>query len=353
MYRSQIPQIQRCRKAIFPSTVYGLLIAVTLLLFATAISAQFARGLSGSSINVSIYTADGELVSVPAHIILSPEGSLVGIQQTICENGIATFHSLPSGNYVVTVQIPGFKSGSTQVELFGGGQADASITLETLPDPSTEVGAMGTFLAPKAKKDLIQGLAAIHTQKFEQARQHLEAAYKLAPGDPNVNSALGDLYLAQENLPEAEHYIDRATSLGPDNIGALIDAGELRMLQHNPAAAEAPLEHAVNIQPRSKFAHWLLGVTYFDLGLYEKCRTEALLVIKINKSTATDGAFLLGQSLAALGRTTEALETLKKFVDQVPRDAYTANAKTLIGKLQDQAATETSPAASATDVALK
>ena len=334
MYRSQIPQIQERLKAKFPFVICGLLIAVTSLLFARVASAQFGRGFGGSSINVSIYTADGELISVPAHVVLSPQGSLIGIQQTICDNGIAAFHSLPSGNYAITVQVPGFKDGSAQVELFGGTQADTSVTLETFPDPSTAVGAMGTVLAPKARKELTEGLAAIQTRKFDQAQQHLEAAYKLAPGDANVNSALGELYLVQKKLPEAEHYIDRATSLGPDNLEALIVAGELRILQRNPAAAEGPLEHAVDVAPHNKFAHWLLGLTYFDLGLYEKCRAEALAVIKINKSPATDGAFLLGESLAALGRTAEAVETLKKFVHQVPPDAYTADATKLIDKLQ-------------------
>jgi Flp pilus assembly protein TadD len=352
MYRSQILPIQNSLKAKFPLIyICGLLAIAAVLSFATAVSAQFERDFGRATLNVTVYTADGELLSVPAHIVLSSEDSLVAIQQTTCNNGIATFNSVPSGDYVVTVQVPGFKDGSAEIELFEGAQANASVTLQTSPDPSTDVGAMGTLLAPKAREDLTQGLAAIDTQKFDDAQKHLEAAYKLAPGDANVNSALGQLYLAEKNLPEAEHYVDRATSLGPDNFNALIDAGELGILQQNPAAAEGPLEHAVDVAPRSKFAHWLLGITYFDLGLYEKCRSEALAVIKINKSTATDGAFLLGQSLAALGRTTEAVDTLKKFVDQVPHDVYTEDAKTLISKLQGQPAVETSSAPSTAEVA--
>lgn len=303
-------------------------------MFATAISAQFGGGFGDSSIHVSIYVGNGDLLSVPAHVSVSPQGSLVALQQTICDNGIATFTALPSGNYVVKVEAPGFKEGSAEATLLDAGEADASITVERTPDPSTDLGAMGVVLAPKASKELNQGIDAMHNAKFDQAQRHLQTAYRLAPGNPDVNSAMGELYLAQKNLPEAEHYIDRATSLGPDNIEALLGSGELRILQQNPAAAESPLEHAVDLAPRNKFAHWLLGVTYFDLGLYEKCRTEALAVIKINKGTATDGAFLLGESLAALGRTAEAVEALKKFVHQVPRDAYTADAKKLIDKLQ-------------------
>ncbi len=345
MYRSQILPIRNSLKPKFP-LIYtcGLLTIAAVLSFATAVSAQFERGFGRATLSVSVYTADGELLSVPAHIVLSSEDSLVAIQQTICDNGIATFNSVPSGDYVVTVQVPGFKDGSAEIELFEGAQADASVTLETSPDPSPAVGAMGALLAPKAREDLTQGLAAIDTQKFDEAQKHLEAAYKLAPGDANVNSALGQLYLAEKNLPEAEYYVDRATSLGPDNFNALIEAGELGILQQNFAAAEGPLEHAVDIAPRSKFAHWLLGITYFNLGLYKKCRTEALEVIKINKSTATDGAFLLGQSLAALGRPTEALNTLQKFVDQVPHDIYTADAKKLIKSLRRQTTADASSA---------
>jgi len=334
MYRSQSINIKKWLKAKFPSILYWFSTAIVSLLFATAISAQFGRGFGGSSIHVSIYERNGELLSVPSHVSVSPEGSLVAIQQTVCDNGIVTFTALPSGNYVVTVQAPGFKEASAEAALLEAGEADASITIERAPDPSTDLGAMGVVLAPKASKELSEGIDAIRDAKFDKAQQHLQAAYRLAPGNPDVNSAMGKLYLAQRNIPEAEHYIDRATSLGPDNIEALLGAGELRILQQNPAAAESPLEHAVDLAPHNKFAHWLLGVTYFDLGLYEKCRTEALAVIKINRNTATDGAFLLGESLAALGRTTEALDTLKNFVHQVPRDPYTADAKKLIDKLQ-------------------
>ncbi len=316
---------------------YGLAIACASLLLTTTVSAQFERGFGGASINVTIYAPDGELMSLPTHVIVWPEGSLAGIQQTVCDNGLTTFHSLPSGTFVVKVQAPGFKDASTVVSVFTDAQAHAVVTMEAAPDPATEPGAMGVVLAPKASKQLQQGLDAIRRHKFDQAQRHLEAAYQLAPGNPDVNSAMGELYLAQQKLPEAEHYIDRATSLGPDNLDALLGAGELHIMERNPAAAEAPLEHATEIAPRNKFAHWLLGITYFNLGLYEKCRTEALAVIKINKSSATDGAFLLGESLAALGRTAEAVATLKEFVHKVPHDAYTVQAKKLIENLQTQA----------------
>lgn len=350
MYRSPVLQIQKTFTLNFRPVIHGLFVAIVSLLFSTALSAQFGRGSGGSSIDVSIYTSDGDLISVPAVVILSPEGT-IGLRQTVCDDGVVTFPSLSSGDYTVTVRAPGFKDGTADVEVMGNEEADASVTLEVAPDPSTDVGAMGTFLAPKAQKELTEGLAAIPKKKYAQAQKQLDAVYQLAPGDANVNSALGELYLAQQKLPEAEHYIDRATSLGPDNPFALIEAGELRIMQHNPAAAEAPLEHVVDIQPRSKFAHWLLGITYLDLGLYEKCRNEAVTVIKINRSTATDGAYLLGQSLAALGRTAEALATLKKFVHEVPHDGYTADAKNLISKLQGQAATGSSPALATSDPA--
>ncbi|MGH9574296.1 MAG: tetratricopeptide repeat protein [Candidatus Acidiferrales bacterium] len=353
MYRSQVLKIQKWLKAKSLSIIYGLSIGILLPLFATAVSAQFGGSVGGSSIRVSIYSGDGDLLSVPAHVTVSPQGSLAAIQQTVCDNGFATFTALPSGNYVVTVQAPGFEEGSAEATVLEAGEVDAMITVEQTKDPSTDVGAKGIVLAPKANKELNQGLDAIRSANFDQAQRHLETAYRLAPGNPDVNSAMGELYLAQKNLPEAEHYIDRATSLGPDNIEALLGSGELRILQQNAAAAESPLERAVDLAPRNKFAHWLLGVTYFDLGLYEKCRTEALAVININKGTATDGAFLLGESLAALGRTAQALDILKKFIRQVPRDPYTTDAKKLIDKLQTPATGGAHPRAMTDAVASK
>jgi len=341
MYRSQTDEnnkqnvITSARKAI-----YTLLLAA---LFVAPLALGQARSFNfNGSLRVEVYTG-GQLTDLPAMVVLSSEGSMAGIQQTVCNDGIASFSSVLPGNYAITVRIAGFKDGIAEAEVSGGASAQATVSLEPSDDSRTQDGAPGFMLAPKAKKNLDLGLAALQASQFEQAQEHLEAAYKMAPGDPNVSSALGELYLETKNFGEAEQYIEHATSVAPDDIYALVETGQLRILQDNPAAAQPALEHAINVAPRNKFAHWLLAIVYLDQGLYEKAKDEATQVVKINKSAATDGEFILGEALAGLGRTPEAIATLKTFVKKVPRDAYTPYAENLIAKLQSGSPDQTTP----------
>ena len=340
MFRSQSTRFPKTTLITVSRTTRVLLAAAVFTCLAYNAGAQFGGlsdgGKHGASINIQIYAANGALIDLPAQATLSSPVGMSSLEQTVSNDGVVLFSGLSPGSYSVTVHVVGFEDAREQVEVAGDGIAEAAIELEPEGNPTTQADAMGFVLAPKAKKDLDLGLAAIHASKFLEAQQHLDAAYKLAPGDPNVSAAMAELYLATNDLPKAQQFVEHATSIDPDNLNALIDAGQLRILQKNFAGAQPPLEHALDVSPRSKFAHWLLGITYLDLGLYEKAKEEATEVVKINKSAATDGKFLLGEALAGLGRTTEAIATLKTFVKKAPRDSYTPYAENLIAKLQSQ-----------------
>lgn len=342
MYRSQSSKSPKSRFIVVWHTIRMFLIflAVVLTCGAYTTRAQMGGhadgGKHGASINLQIYSASGGLIDMPAQVVLSSQGSMSGLEQAVSDDGVVMFSGLLPGSYSVTVHVAGFRDARQQVDVIGEGIAEAAIELEPEGDPATEAAAMGFVLAPEAKKDLDLGLAAMRASKFPEAQQRLDAAYRLAPGDPNVSAAMAELFIATNDLPKAEQYVDHATSIDPNNLNALIDAGQVRILQKNFAGAQPPLEHAVDVAPRSKFAHWLLGITYLDLGLYEKAKDEATAVVKINKSAATDGEFLLGEALVGLGRTTEAIATLKTFVKKAPRDSYTPYAENLIAKLQSQ-----------------
>jgi TolA-binding protein len=340
MYRSQKRKSKKHPVVSVTQAIRISFIAVALVWFVQTSSAQNGRLSMGGSLNVQIYASSGQLIDMPAQVTISSEESIAGIEQGVSNDGIARFSALPPGNYSVAVHAVGFKDAVVQVGLIGEGIQEAMVSLEPSTDPTSQAGAMGFVLAPKAQKDLNQGLAAMHSSKFAEAQQHLDAAYKLAPGNPDVSSAMAELCLATNDLSKAEQFLDHATSIDPDNLSALLDTGQLRILQKNPAGAQTALEHAVDVAPRDKFAHWLLGITYLDLGLYEKARIEAAEVVKINGSAATDGEFLLGEALAGLGRTTEAIAALKTFVKRVPHDGYTQSAQSLIAKLQSKPANQ-------------
>jgi Flp pilus assembly protein TadD len=287
-----------------------------------------------ASINIRIYAADGRPLDLPAQVALSSESGAFGSLRAVTENGVARFNGLAPGAYDIEVTIPGYKNGIGQVSTMQFGTSDASITMEVSEDPATAVGAKGMYLAPKARKELELGKVAQQKKDYDQAEQHFLAAYKLAPGDPEVNDALGVLYLAKKDLPKAEDYLLRSVSIESDNPGSQIDLGQLRITQMNFKAAQGPLERAVTLAPKNFLAHWLLGVAYLDSKQYEEARAEANIAIKVKDGAVSQGEYLLGQALAALGRNAEAIAALQVYVNGLPNDFYVPSANRLIAKLQ-------------------
>jgi Flp pilus assembly protein TadD len=297
--------------------------------------AQFGMGRLGGGeggIQVDIVTEAGTPMNLPALVSLSSEDSIAPAQQISVDDGIGRFAHVSGGRYRVSATIPGYKDGSTDVDVLDSGVVDVTVTMS--PDNSGSAGANGIILAPKAKKELEEGVAALHASQFDQAQEDFEAAYKLAPGDPDVNDALGVLFLARNDLNRASEYLGRALSLDPQNINALVNNGQLRLMQHDADGAQVPLQKAVAIAPRDTFAHWLLGAAYLDSGQFEKARVEALAAIKTSKGIANGAGYILGEALAGLGRNGEAVEALQKFVREFPRDTYAESARALISKLQ-------------------
>jgi tetratricopeptide (TPR) repeat protein len=322
----------------------GCAAAAGLLFFALGIFSPVARGQMigqprtsspNGEVDVRIVSRDGRPIDLPARVTLEPEGDMASMQQVTSDNGSARFYHVPTGRYGVQVSMPGFKEGEAdEVDVMSFGTVEASVTMQPEEDASTAVGAKGMVLMPKAKKELDDGIAALRARKDSDAEQHLQAAYKLAPGNPDVNAALGEYYLVTKNYDKCQEYLQRAASLDPENVAALVDMGQLRIEQSNFPAAVTPLEKAVGLAPRSVLAHWLLGVAYFDMKENEKARVEAAAAIKASKGTATEAEYLLGQALAALGRNAEAIVALQAFVHDMPQDRYAQNAQDMIAKLQ-------------------
>jgi cytochrome c-type biogenesis protein CcmH/NrfG len=318
---------------------------LTIALLATTASilpAQIAptQRTGSGGVLVRVVGDNNQPIDTPARVIIWPEGDMSRELQATSNNGSAQFARLVGGRYTVEVDIPGFKKGTGETYVMDFGTVDVSVHMET-DDPSAGPGAKGMLLAPKARKELDAGLAEMRASKYPEAEKHFEAAYKLAPGNPEVNNMLGKLYLFTKDFDKSQDFFSRAASLDPANVTALLGIGQLRILQLNFDASIEPLEKAVQLAPQNSFAHWLLGVGYLDTKKSEKARQQATEAIKFSKSPS-EAEYLLGEALYALGRNAEALAAFQTFVHDLPNDFFVPAAQKTIAKLQ------ASPAALAT-----
>ena len=285
---------------------------------------------------VYVVGTEGKPVTGQGVVTILRSGEVSGPHQDLSTNGVVRFTSLANATYTIIVSVAGYKDARDETDITPNkSMSEVTITMERPGgDSSQQPDAKGVMLAPKAKKEAQKGIDAMRAGQYEEAQMHLEAAYQLAPGNPDLNDRMAELFLTTKNYDKAQTYLQQALSIDPDNAGALTDLGWLRVQQGDNAAAETTLQRAITADPQRWFSHWLLGLAYLRQGRYEDARQEAAEAIKVGKGAAADAQYLLGESLALLGRNEEAINALQQLIKNSPNNSNATPARTLIAKLQ-------------------
>lgn len=303
-------------------------------------SAQMYAQMSGQSgsgqprsssavLLVSVVRHDGSPIGEGAEVTLSLGGES-GNTQMAGSQGTARFTGLGQGFYTIHVHEIGYNDAYSTVDV---GTADGNFTATVVLQTDDPI-LMGMLLAPKAKSELDKGVDEMRLRHYDEARKHLDAAYTLAPGNPEVNDRLGELFLVTKDLDNARKTLENALSLDPQSESVLLDLADLRIVQNDYSGAEKLLTKAVSLYPRSWLAHWMLGIVYFHANENEKARDEASVAIKSGKGAANDAEFVLGEALAKLGRNDDAIRALQLFVKGSPTNSDVPAANKLIARLQ-------------------
>ncbi len=281
---------------------------------------------------VNVVGEDGGPTGAGAEVTLSSEGDN-GRTEMAGSDGTVRFAGIGRGFYIVSAHELGYDDGFSNVDVATSyGTFSATVSLRAQPSADSE--GKGMVLAPKAREELDKGVDAMRHHYYDDAKTHLDAAYKLAPGNPEVNDRLGEFFLVTKEIEKAQDSLQNALSLDPENVNTLTDLGELRIVQGNYAAAQKSLEQAVNLSQRDWFGHWMLSMVYLRVNENEKARAEAAAAIKEGKGSANDAEFVLGEALAKLGRTDEAIHALQLFVKGSPKNSYAPAATAMIAKLE-------------------
>ncbi|HKQ87745.1 MAG TPA: tetratricopeptide repeat protein [Candidatus Acidoferrales bacterium] len=306
-------------------------IVIVLLLIPANSRAQFG----GASVVVRVTSWEGGPLDEAADVMLAPEGQQ-GLHQTTGPVAEAQFDHVRSGRYDVEVKALGYKTGHATVEVDTMQMAFVvSVSLQPDSEDAQPVNN-GTLLAPKARKEMEKGDAALKAGKFAEAEEHLKIAYKLAPGDPDINYMLGYASMGLKEYDDAQKYLLAAISLKPQHTLALIALGRLHLETGDPKSAAEPLEQAISFDSSNWRAHWLLAEAYLRDKSYEEAAHEAGLAVKARNGAGDGAQLILGQALAALGRNAEAIAALNAYLIALPNSPSAATVRSAITVLQQQ-----------------
>jgi tetratricopeptide (TPR) repeat protein len=258
--------------------------------------------------------------------------------QTTDDRSEVGFGDLPVGHYEVEVSAVGYRTATKDFQALG---AFAPINLEIVleKDPAAVQLNVTEGMPPKARKEAKHGVSALKSGKWDEANKRLDAAYKLAPDNSDVNFLLGYLYFQKKDFGRAADFLGSATNLSPHNVQALTLLGRVSLQQENYSTAVSNLEKAVLADSDYWVAHDLLAASYLKQQKYDKARDEAQVAISKGKSGATASQLVLGQALINLGQRQEGIQALKDFVTASPKNASVPQVKALIAQLEAPTAT--------------
>ena len=245
-------------------------------------------------------------------------------QQMTAQAGQASFDNVMSGRYVVQVIAPGYEKAVEEVEVSGNGgmeMVDISMKLES-PNGGTSSAATGPpVLAPKAQKELAKAVEALRASKSADARAHLDAAYRLAPSNPDVNFLFGVYFSQMNDMQQAKSYWEKTVGIYPQHLLAQISLSDALLRENKPAEAIPHLKKGLEVEPNSWRAHALLADADLRLGSSEEAVREAERAIELGHERAAAVRLTLARALAAHGDTARAIQLLESYLQEHPGEA--------------------------------
>ena len=235
--------------------------------------------------------------------------------QATTDKSEAPFTNLGVGPYEIEVSAVGYLTAHKSYSL-GTAYNTHRIEVSLQRDPSaiSLEQPNAPDLPAKARKAVQRAVRDLKSRNLKHARKELDAALKVAPESAEINFFLGYLEFAERNYSQAQAFLVKAVTRDTRNVQALTLLGRVRLLRGDYPAAGATLDEAVLADPSSWLAHLLLAEASLGQHDFEKARHHSQIALDKGKGAATSARLTLGQALANLGNTNEAIEVLETFL---------------------------------------
>src|SRR5467141_1585182 len=188
----------------------------------------------------------------------------------------------------------------------------------TLPFPPSEDFQV---LAPKLQKELGKALEALQANKPAAARGHLDAVYRLAPGDADANFLFGFYSAEMNDWVHARSYWEKVLVLAPNHLSALLSLGGALMRENKSAEAAQYLNRAVEAEPTSWRAHAVLADACLRQGLLDESIEHAERALDLGHGQAGIVQPVLARALYLHRDQERAIHVLQAYLQDHPKDA--------------------------------
>jgi tetratricopeptide (TPR) repeat protein len=273
---------------------------------------------------VDVKGPDGAPIEGPIVVSLIKVNGQVYITAT-AKGGQVRFSNVPKSELKAQVVAPGYQTAQKGFELLDRTEVKVRIDLQPISDKEEAAADRGiAALTPKAQRDVGKALEALRVNKPEEARSHLEAAQKAAPGSAEIEYLFG-LYSSQlNNQAQAQSYWRKTLELNPTHLSALLAVSQGLLQEHKPDEAVPYLNRALDSEPSSWRAHTLLAQAYLLQGMNDEAAKHAERAIELGREQAASVQPVLAHALAESGDRVRAIHILQDYVPTHPADANAA-----------------------------
>jgi Flp pilus assembly protein TadD len=295
-------------------------------------------GVSGRNSEMIVYVRapTGEPLDVPAIVQLFKWDGTPHDRTTAQGISPVVFSNLGPGGYYVEVQAPGFQTTRQEATVVVPVTTDVHVYMRPQASAARSTSPAGPplLVAPKAQREVEQGLEALRANNLKEAQKRLDHAAELAPGHPDVFYLLGVLYVRLNDLTRARGALEKATQLDPNHPRALAALGTVLSNQGEYAAAIPILEKAVAVNDRAWETQWTLASAEYQQRRFEQARAHAQQALATAQGRAPEIQLLIAQVLAALGQREKAAQELESFLRSHPEHAKAPLARGWLARLQ-------------------
>ncbi len=300
---------------------------------------------------VSIHVMDqtGKVITAEAKVQLQRAQAIIdnirGLTQTSFEgsarSGLARIEGIPSGEYVLQVSAPGYKSNTQKLTVMGAyAKTEAFVKLSPFDgsgDSDVELDQPNApILTTPMRKELDAVVTAISTGKMQQAPPHLKILLKHAPENPDAHFIAGYYDERTKDTAGAKSEYEQAVKLFPAHFSAQLSLGTLLFNQGDVAGAIPHLESALSVGPNSWRGHWLLAEAHLHADRNaEQAKFHAQRAIEVGKEKAVRAEITLAMAEAIGGDIDGGQKRLQAFLKDHPTDPSVPRAKEGLGILAE------------------
>jgi hypothetical protein len=125
------------------------------------------------------------------------------------------------------------------------------------------------------------GSQALDLQQWKKAQEQLERAHSYAPDSTEINLALGNLWLSQQDFPRAEAYYFAVLKIDPRHKAALSNISVLALSEKRWQKAIEYLRVALEVDPSDAKTHYLYARAQFEAGHLDEAWSEIQTALRL------------------------------------------------------------------------